>query len=141
MFQFLRGLAKTASRDAEATAPAGLVWPWLATAAVSLVVPWILFLAVPGGTLPDPLAPATLWKALWPVLLGIVLAIALGGWLRRLPRVPEGDVVVALDGWVRVAVGWGKALDRMDSALRQWPAAGLALLILTVALGAALFTR
>jgi multicomponent Na+:H+ antiporter subunit A len=141
MFQFLRGLAKTASRDAEATAPAGLVWPWLATAAVSLVVPWILFLAVPGGTLPDPLAPATLWKALWPVLLGIVLAIALGGWLRRLPRVPEGDVVVALDGGMRVAVGWGKALDRMDSALRQWPAAGLALLILTVALGAALFTR
>lgn len=141
MFQFLRGLMNAASQDAEATAPAGLVWPWLATATVSLVVPWTLFLAVPGGTLPDPLAPAALWKALWPVLLGGMLAIALGRWLRRLPRIPEGDVVVALDGGVRLAVAWGKALERADSALRQWPAAGVALLILTIALGAAVLAR
>ena len=141
MLQFLRSLAKTASQDPEATAAAGLVWPWLATAAVSLVVPWTLYLAVPSGTLPDPLAPAVLWKALWPVLLGAVLAIALWRWARWLPRVPEGDVVVALDGGVQVAVAWGKTLERMDSALRQWPAAGVSLLILTIAFGAAVFMR
>ena len=141
MLQFLRSLAKTASQDPEATAAAGLVWPWLATAAVSLVVPWTLYLAVPSGTLPDPLAPAVLWKALWPVLLGAVLAIALWRWARWLPRVPEGDVVVALDGGVQVAVAWGKTLERMDSALRQWPAAGASLLILTIAFGAAVFMR
>jgi multicomponent Na+:H+ antiporter subunit A len=141
MLQFLRSLAKTASQDPEATAAAGLVWPWLATAAVSLVVPWTLYLAVPSGTLPDPLAPAVLWKALWPVLLGAVLAIALLRWARWLPRVPEGDVVVALDGGVQVAVAWGKTLERMDSALRQWPAAGASLLILTIAFGAAVFMR
>jgi formate hydrogenlyase subunit 3/multisubunit Na+/H+ antiporter MnhD subunit len=141
MLQFLRSLAKTASQDPQATAAAGLVWPWLATAAVSLVVPWTLYLAVPSGTLPDPLALAVLWKALWPVLLGAVLAIALWRWARRLPRVPEGDVVVAIHGGVPVAVAWGKTLERMDSALRQWPAAGVSLLILTIALGAAVFTR
>ena len=141
MLQFLRSLAKTASQDPQATAAAGLVWPWLATAAVSLVVPWTLYLAVPSGTLPDPLAPAVLWKALWPVLLGAVLAIALWRWARWLPRVPEGDVVVALDGGVQVAVAWGKTLERMDSALRQWPAAGVSLLILTIAFGAAVFMR
>jgi multicomponent Na+:H+ antiporter subunit A len=141
MLQFLRSLASTASQDPEATAAAGLVWPWLATAAVSLVVPWTLYLAVPSGTLPDPLAPEVLWKALWPVLLGAALAIALWRWTRWLPRVPEGDVVVALDGGVRVAVAWGKALERMDGALRQWPAAGVSLLILTIALGAAVFAR
>jgi multicomponent Na+:H+ antiporter subunit A len=141
MLQFLRSLAKTVSQDPEATAAAGLVWPWLATAAVSLVVPWTLYLAVPSGTLPDPLAPAVLWKALWPVLLGAVLAIALWRWVSWLPRVPEGDVVVAIDGGAQVAVAWGKALERMDSALRQWPAAGVSLLILTIALGATLFAR
>jgi multicomponent Na+:H+ antiporter subunit A len=40
-----------------------------------------------------------------------------------------------------VAVAWGKALERMDSALRQWPAAGVSLLILTIALGATVFAR
>jgi multicomponent Na+:H+ antiporter subunit A len=141
MLQFLRSLAKTASQDPQATAAAGLVWPWLATAAVSLVVPWTLYLAVASGTLPDPLAPAVLWKALWPVLLGAVLAIALWRWVRWMPRVPEGDVVVAIDGGVQVAVAWGKAMERMDSDLRQWPAAGVSLLILTIALGAAVFAR
>jgi formate hydrogenlyase subunit 3/multisubunit Na+/H+ antiporter MnhD subunit len=141
MLQFLRSLAKTASQDPQPTAAAGLVWPWLATAAVSLVVPWTLYLAVPSGTLPDPLTPAALWKAIWPVLLGAVLAIALWRWARWMPRVPEGDVVVAITGGVQVAVAWGKAMERVDSALRQWPAAGVSLLILTIALGAAVFTR
>jgi multicomponent Na+:H+ antiporter subunit A len=141
MLQFLRCLANTASQDPEATAAAGLVWPWLITAALALVVPWTLYLAIPSGKLPDPLAPAVLWKALWPILLGAALAVALWRWTRWLPRVPEGDVVVALDGGVRVAVAWGKALERMDTALRQWPAAGVSLLILTLALGAAVFAR
>jgi formate hydrogenlyase subunit 3/multisubunit Na+/H+ antiporter MnhD subunit len=141
MLQFLRSLAKTASQDPEATAAVGLVWPWLATAAVSLVVPWALYLTVPGGTLPDPLAPAVLWKALWPVLLGAGLAIALWRWARWLPRVPAGDVAVAIDVGVRLAVAWGKTLERMDGALRQWPAAAISLLILIIALGTAVFAR
>jgi multicomponent Na+:H+ antiporter subunit A len=141
MLQFVRSLANTASRDPEATAAAGLIQPWLAAAAASLVVPWTLFLAVPAGTLPDPLALSVLWKALWPVLLGAVLAIALWRWVRRLPHIPEGDVVVALDGTVKLILAWGKAMERMDSTLRQWPVAGVSLLILTIALCAAIFTR
>jgi multicomponent Na+:H+ antiporter subunit A len=141
MLQFLRSLANTASQNPQATAAPGLVWPWLATAVVSLIVPWTLYLTVPSGTLPDPLSPAVLWKALWPVLLGAVLAIALWRWRRGLPRVPAGDLVVAMNSGVRVAVAWGKKLERMDSALRQWPAAGVSLLILTIALGAAVYAR
>jgi formate hydrogenlyase subunit 3/multisubunit Na+/H+ antiporter MnhD subunit len=141
MLQFVRSLANTASRDPEATAAAGLIQPWLAAAAASLVVPWTLFLAVPAGTLPDPLALSVVWKALWPVLLGALLAIALWRWVRRLPHIPEGDVVVALDGTVKLILAWGKAMERMDSTLRQWPVAGVSLLILTIALCAAIFTR
>jgi formate hydrogenlyase subunit 3/multisubunit Na+/H+ antiporter MnhD subunit len=141
MLQFVRSLANTASRDPEATAAAGLIGPWLAAAAASLVVPWALFLAVPAGTLPDPLAPAVLWKALWPVLLGAAMAIALWRWVRRLPHVPAGDIVVAMDRGVKMALASGKAMERMDSTLRQWPAAGVSLLILVIALGAAMSTR
>jgi formate hydrogenlyase subunit 3/multisubunit Na+/H+ antiporter MnhD subunit len=141
MLQFVRSLAQTASPDPEATAADGLVRPWLAAAAASLVVPWALYLRVPSGTLPDPLAPAVLWKALWPVLLGAVLAAAMWRWVRRLPRVPAGDLVVAMDGGAARAIAWGRTLERMDGALRQWPAAGVSLLILTVILGAGIFAR
>ena len=82
--------------------------PWLAAAAASLIVPWALYLAVPSGMLPNPLAPAVLWKALWPVLLGATLAVALWRWVRRLPRVPEGDIVAAMDGGVKMALACGK---------------------------------
>ncbi len=141
MLQFVRSLAQNASLDPRATAAAGLVWPWLAAAASSLIVPWALFLTVPSGTLPNPLAPDVLWKALWPVLLGATLAVALWRWVRRLPRVPEGDIVVAMNSGVKLALACGKAMERMDSALRQWPVAGMSLLMLTIALGAAIFTR
>jgi formate hydrogenlyase subunit 3/multisubunit Na+/H+ antiporter MnhD subunit len=141
MLQFLRSLARSASPEPEATAAAGLVWPWLTSAVVSLVVPWTLYLSVPSGTLPDPLATAQLWKGLWPVLLGALLTIAVWRWGRWLPRVPEGDIIVAMDGGMQMAITWGKALERMDSGLRQWPTASVSLLILTIALGAAVFAR
>lgn len=141
MLQFLRYLANTASQDPQASAAAGLVWPWLATAIVSLVVPWTLYLTVPAGTLPDPLSAAVLWKALWPVLLGGALAMALWRWWRSMPQIPKGDIIVALESGVRIVLTWGKALQRTDSVLRQWPTATVSLLILTVALGAAVLSR
>jgi hypothetical protein len=58
-----------------------------------------------------------------------------------MPQIPKGDIIVALDGGMRMAVTWGKALERTDSVLRQWPTATVSLLILTVALAAAVFAR
>ena len=69
------------------------------------------------------------------------LAIALRRWWRSMPQIPKGDIIVTLDGGVRMAATWGKALQRTDSVLRQWPTATASLLILTVALGAAVLVR
>ena len=100
-----------------------------------------MYLSVPGGTVANPLAPKALWAALRPVLAGAAIAFALDRWGGgRLPRVPQGDIAVAIDAAVRVAPKWGGRLERADEVLRQWPAASLALLVLVIAFGVAMWT-
>ena len=138
MLHFLRRLAANAARDPQAAAPAGQSWPWLAMAVASIAVPWALYLALPIGSLSDALGPKALWSGLWPVLVGGVLAVGLARIGERLPRVPEGDVVVALDCASRASVGWGAGVERTDAFLRRFPVAGLSLLILAIVFGAAM---
>jgi multicomponent Na+:H+ antiporter subunit A len=138
MLHFLRRLAANAAQSAQASAPAGLSLPWLAMAAASIAVPWVLYLTIPMGSLTEALAPKALWYALWPVLAGAVLAVGLARWGVRLPRVPEGDVAVALDCATHAAAGWSVAVERADTALRRWPAAGLSLLLLAILFGVAM---
>jgi multicomponent Na+:H+ antiporter subunit A len=141
MLQFLRRLLNNVSQDPEAKAAAPLVVPWLTVAAGSTIMPWILYLAIPSGTLPDPLAPAAVWKALWPVLLGAALAVVLWRQARWFERGPEGEITMAERGAAKAAIACGKAVERIDSALRSWQVAGISLLILFGVLGAAVFVR
>jgi formate hydrogenlyase subunit 3/multisubunit Na+/H+ antiporter MnhD subunit len=136
MLHFLRRLAESARQGA--TAPAGLVWPWLLMALFSLAVPWIVYAAFPIGTWEDALSPSAFWKLSWPMLLGGILALGLWRWHDRLPRVPEGDIAAGLDGAARVTISWGGMLERADQALRRWPVAGASLLLVTILLGAAM---
>jgi formate hydrogenlyase subunit 3/multisubunit Na+/H+ antiporter MnhD subunit len=138
MLHFLHRLALSMAPDAEAKAPAGLAWPWLATAFAGVAVPWTLFLASGIGTLADAVSPDALWGGLWPVLLGVLLAALLRRWQDRLPRVPEGDVVVVGAAIASATVALGSSLERVEGALRQWPVAGIALLGLLMVLGAAI---
>jgi formate hydrogenlyase subunit 3/multisubunit Na+/H+ antiporter MnhD subunit len=138
MLHFLRQLRTAAAPDPQAAAPPGLTLPWLAVAFAAVAVPWLLYLLLGFGTLADALAPADLWKGLWPVLLGVVLAIGLRRFGDRLPRVPEGDLVVLSAPLGRVSVAFGAALERAEGVLRQWPVAGLSLLAVTVLLGLAI---
>ena len=139
MLQFLRSLLNNVSHDPEAKAAAGLVVPWLAVAAGSIIMPWTLYLAIPNEI--DPLAPAMVWKALWPVLVGAALAIALWQRARWLERIPQGEIMVAESRAAKGAAACGRAVERMDRALRSWPVAGVSLLILMIALGAAVLVR
>lgn len=138
MLHFVLRLHATRPDGARAAAPAGLVAVWLATALAGLVVPWLLAGTLVRVTASDAFATGALWPATWPILLGVGLLGVLGRFGNALPRVPEGDVVVLGAPAARVARACADALERTDSRLREWPAAGVSLLALAILLCAAM---
>jgi len=84
------------------------------------LVHWQGGLALPGEPLSSPLTLDTAWKALWPLLAGAGVAWVFGRWGDRPPRL-------------------GAAIEWLDDALRQWPVAGVSLLLLTMMFGAAMY--
>ncbi|MGH7788920.1 MAG: complex I subunit 5 family protein [Candidatus Binatia bacterium] len=82
---------------------------------------WDGLLPVPDGLLASPLTLGAFAKLLWPILGGVVLTLLLGRWGERAPR-----------------IGLGTAVERADAVLRQWPVAGLSLLLLVIMFGAAM---
>ena len=135
MLHFICCLRSAAASQPEARAPAGLMVPWLVMAIGSLVIPWALFLAVPGHALADALSAKSLWSAFWPVMVGTLLALGLARWRRRLPQIPEGDVVVALNFAGGGASVVSTLFGNLDAALRRWPLASLSLLCVTLLFG------
>ncbi len=131
MLHFVICLRETVAKEDDARAPSGLVVPWLVMAAGSIVIPWALYLTAGGYSLPDALAPHALWSALWPIVMGTVLAIGLTRWRRHLPQIPEGDVVVVLASGLRAATTGSASLGRLDVSLRRWPVATMSLLCIT----------
>jgi hypothetical protein len=71
------------------------------------------------------------------MLIGAALASGLWAAGDRLPRIPAGDIVVAEEAAFRASLSLGAAFEGADRELRQWPAAGLALLMIALALAAA----
>jgi formate hydrogenlyase subunit 3/multisubunit Na+/H+ antiporter MnhD subunit len=114
------------------------------TAALALALCSLLlgFVAV-GAGLPDALSsaftPASLGSALLIILGGGALAIGLG---LQLPPIASANVLIAiLSPLRRTSVAVGGMLARTDGVLRQWPVAGLALIALAIAFGAALVAK
>jgi NADH:ubiquinone oxidoreductase subunit 5 (subunit L)/multisubunit Na+/H+ antiporter MnhA subunit len=139
MFHFLRRLKSNAPQDPDAAAPTGLVLPWLAIAFAAIVLPWVLYPRIMGGSFHDVLAPKELWSALWPVLIGGLLSVGLGRFGERLPQIPAGDVLVIAESATPAACSLAAAMEGFDRRLREWPAASLLLLALTIVLVGAMF--
>ena len=134
MIHFLRRVAAGASPASGAQAAAGLVWPWRLLFLAALLLPWMLAPVAgirPWAALTDWYA---IWSGLWPVLAGGVLALALQRWGERLPRVPEGDLLGLFKDAPQWANAVGERLERTETRLRQWPVAGVLLLVLTLLL-------
>jgi formate hydrogenlyase subunit 3/multisubunit Na+/H+ antiporter MnhD subunit len=91
---------------------------------------WGAYLPVARATASNPFTPDALWKALWPLLAGGVLAVLLG-------RAPATDVALVRPAR-RAALAGSRVVERIDGVLRQWPAAGLCMLALAIAFAVAM---
>jgi formate hydrogenlyase subunit 3/multisubunit Na+/H+ antiporter MnhD subunit len=134
MLVFVMRLARTPAAERAAASPSRL-WSWAALAIAALLLPWLLFPAISSPA--QALEPAKLWDAIWPMLLGAALAGGLWALRDRLPRIPAGDIVVVEEATFHGLAPLGAAFERADRELRQWPAAGLALLMVALTLVAA----
>ena len=117
----------------------------LALALCSLLLglaPWQMYLPIPQGAAPNPLAVNEFAKVLWPVLAGTVLALLLGRWGNGVVRIDLAKTLLAMLRPLRhAALALGSLVGRADAALREWPAAGLSLLVLVILLAAAMHGR
>lgn len=138
MIHFLRCLRAVAAPDPDARAPLSMAAAWLAMALASVMVPWALYIEIPVDTLPKALAPAALWAALWPVLLGAALALPLDRLKQYLPRIPAGDLGIALVRCQGAVEAAGRAFEGTDRFARRWTVACVALLLLSLWFGYAL---
>jgi hypothetical protein len=134
MLLFLVRLARS-PQDHQAEASPVRVWTWFALAAASMLIPWLMFPAEGGPA--EALEPAKLADAIWPMLIGAALAAGLWAGRDRLPSIPPGDIVVAEEAAFHASARLGPAIEQADRDMRQWPAAGLALLVIVLALAAA----
>lgn len=106
---------------------------WLLLALSALAAPW-WFHALPGTiTLAKALALPELWKAAWPIGLGVLLGIWLGAG-DRLPRLPAGDIyqlAPALDGPLRCMRA---RIETSERFLRRWEVSATILVAFVVLL-------
>jgi formate hydrogenlyase subunit 3/multisubunit Na+/H+ antiporter MnhD subunit len=139
MLHFLHRLKLTASTGS--AIPSGLTLTWLGLAFAAIAVPWALSPAITPTLWRDALTPAILFELGWPVALGGVLAVVLYRWQRLLPRVPEGDILVAGIGAARAARNLGAMVDGLDRTLRQWSIAATLLVTAAIILTGSMIVR
>ncbi|MBK5940499.1 hypothetical protein CCR96_14840 [Halochromatium roseum] len=137
------------SREALNARPRGLfrrLLTWWLMALAALLLPWLLLPWLGLGNsqvwLARSISPVDLWKASWPLLLGSGAMLALWRWGERLPRLPAGDILAWGAPFRRLMSAIGAAVEALDRGLRQWPVAGLSLLVISLLLwGAVLNAR
>jgi formate hydrogenlyase subunit 3/multisubunit Na+/H+ antiporter MnhD subunit len=131
MTRFLVCLA-TPQPGGAGESPTSLSSIWPAVALGAILLPWVFYPAV--GNAWYALKFGNLADGFWPVVLGTGLALAVGriGWSP--PRMPVGDTIVLEEAAFRRLLNVGPALETLDARLRQWPAAGVSLLLIILAL-------
>jgi formate hydrogenlyase subunit 3/multisubunit Na+/H+ antiporter MnhD subunit len=106
----------------------------LALALGSLLLGFAAAGVIPGASLAKAFAPGELLTAAVLILGGAAVACALG---LRLPPLPVGNAAAALLRPLRhLTVAAGGLIVRADGALRHWPVASIALLMLAIAIAA-----
>lgn len=136
MLHFLNVMEReTAGRPPE-TAPMGQVLPWLAVTLASLLIPWQLYPAFSDATAASAWTAASLWKVVWPMLVGALIFVAARRFAAIAGAVPEGDLLVLAERQNSRLDKLLTAVDGLDVVLRRWLPAGMVLLASAILLGA-----
>jgi hypothetical protein len=98
----------------------------------AVLLPWALYPVV--GDVSKALQLGNVLDALWPVAIGALLAFALSLTGLSFPHVPAGDSVVLYERAFRRLLALGPWLETLEGRLRQWPAAGISLLLVVLSL-------
>jgi formate hydrogenlyase subunit 3/multisubunit Na+/H+ antiporter MnhD subunit len=112
--------------------PASLVRFWSVVTLGAILLPSVFYPAV--GDVSKALEFGEILDGLWPAALGVGLALALRRIDWPLPNVPVGDSIVLEERAFRRLINTGPALETLDAHLRQWPAAGVSLLLIVLTL-------
>ncbi|MFO0156831.1 MAG: complex I subunit 5 family protein [Alphaproteobacteria bacterium] len=108
----------------------GLGGPWLILGLAALVLPWSLYGAVTGK------APEGLWSAasIAPILAGAAFALLWARIFPRVPEVPAGDLLVFAERGSPMRDAMARFVVMVEHATRPWPIAGIALMLIILAL-------
>ncbi len=102
--------------------------------------PWEGYLAVPGGSPPNPFTLKTLSTVVGTILAGGLLAIFLARGKLPLERLPwVGGFLLWASPIRRAALASAKMFERIDDITAQWLTAGVCVLALTAVFGIALW--
>ncbi len=141
MLHFLRLLAGMPKPAVGPKSVAAVLIAWAAIALAAIVLPWILFEPVTGFRLVDALSVDAWWNAAWPMAIGAALAAAIFWSRLQLPAVPPGDVLGVMERvLVPAGAGLARAIDHLESRTRQWPVAGMLLVLIAVTLAVVMAT-
>ena len=112
--------------------PDSLIRLWPVFALGAILLPWAFCPAV--DDVSNALGFGKLLDGLWPVALGVGLTLMLRqlGW--SLPDAPVGDTIVLEEGAFQRLLKIGPTFEMLDARLRQWPVAGVSLLLIILAL-------
>src|SRR6516164_451404 len=138
-------LAKLALKAQFASEPAAVLATVSSIATALLMTHFLICVAVPPpvGARECPASLIRFWPAvalgeildgLWPVALGAGLALVLRRSDWPLPHVPAGDSIILEEDAFHGLLNSGPTLETLDARLRQWPAAGVSLLLIILAL-------
>ncbi|WP_054212084.1 complex I subunit 5 family protein [Bosea vaviloviae] len=135
MLHFIAVMARETADNPAASAPLAETLPFLIVAAASFIIPWWLYPTLSGDPLASAWSLASLWKLVWPMMLGVAIFIGTGRFAGMAGRVPEGDILVLAERQAPRLAHLPAAIERLDGRLRLWPTAGLVLLCLVIWLG------
>ena len=132
MTHFVVCLSKTHGDLMDSPMIKRLRFAWILLVVASVAAPWIIYLQLGLGTFEALVAPATLWKSLWPVVVGGAVAFGIRRWGRVPEWIPPGDIIAFFSPITKAASAVGRGSERTDWFLRQWPVACLSFLILVL---------